>query len=114
MSGKQSKRLRGMQTAIQAGMFKASDIDRNSILSLVQDKKSKVGAYMSKKDLKVGVEEVNDDIKITASTFEGEVMAIQHKTLPLYGVQFHPESILTPEGRTIINNYVSIVQQQKQ
>ena len=60
---KQNKRLRGMQTAIKAGMFKASDIDRNSILSLAQDKKSKLGAYMSKKDLKVGVEEVNDDIK---------------------------------------------------
>lgn len=59
-------------------------------------------------------QEVNDDIKITASTFDGEVMAIQHRALPLYGVQFHPESILTPQGRAIINNYVSIVQKQKQ
>lgn len=44
-----------------------------------------------------------------AETFKGEIMAIQHKTLPIYGVQFHPESILTPKGRTIINNWVQSI-----
>lgn len=44
---------------------------------------------------------------ITAKTNEGEVMAIEHKTLKLFGVQFHPESILTPQGRNIINNWIN-------
>ena len=35
------------------------------------------------------------------------IMAFQHQTLPIFGVQFHPESILTPYGRTIINNWLS-------
>jgi anthranilate synthase/aminodeoxychorismate synthase-like glutamine amidotransferase len=40
--------------------------------------------------------------------FEGIVMGIQHKTLPIYGVQFHPESILTPTGGKIIENILQI------
>ncbi len=46
--------------------------------------------------------------------FEGVVMAIQHKTLPVYGVQFHPESILTPTGGRIIENILKIATKQKQ
>ncbi len=37
-----------------------------------------------------------------------EIMAIRHRTLPIYGIQFHPESILTPDGITILNNFVTI------
>lgn len=42
----------------------------------------------------------------TIGTTEDIVMAFQHKSFPIYGVQFHPESILTPKGRTIINNWI--------
>ena len=45
--------------------------------------------------------------------FEGIVMAVQHKNLPIYGVQFHPESILTPAGGKIIENVLKIAEQQK-
>ena len=38
----------------------------------------------------------------------GEVMAVKHKEYPLYGLQFHPESILTPQGKTILKNFLSI------
>lgn len=38
-----------------------------------------------------------------------EVMAISHKILPIHGVQFHPESILTPDGRTMINNWINSI-----
>ncbi|MCL2209308.1 MAG: aminodeoxychorismate/anthranilate synthase component II [Treponema sp.] len=47
-----------------------------------------------------------DVLKITAWTYDGEIMAVSHKKYPVYGVQFHPESILTPDGRIIIKNFL--------
>jgi anthranilate synthase component II len=48
------------------------------------------------------------ELEITATTEDAVVMAIQHKTLPTIGVQFHPESILTPFGRKMIQNWLKI------
>lgn len=45
-------------------------------------------------------------LKITACTKDGEVMAVQHTIHPIYGVQFHPESILTPHGKTMLRNFI--------
>lgn len=45
-------------------------------------------------------------LKITALTTDGEVMAVQHKEYPIYGVQFHPESIMTPEGKQMLYNFI--------
>ena len=47
-------------------------------------------------------------LKVTARTEDGEVMAVMHRTDPVYGLQFHPESILTPEGKTMIKNFLTI------
>ena len=47
-----------------------------------------------------------DCLRVTATTKDGEVMAVQHKIFPVYGVQFHPESILTPNGKTILKNFL--------
>lgn len=49
---------------------------------------------------------IPDELKVTAVTDEGEVMAVSHKKYPIYGLQFHPESILTPEGKTILINFI--------
>lgn len=49
---------------------------------------------------------IPDELKITAVTADGEVMAVQHREYPIYGVQFHPESILTPDGRTMLRNFI--------
>jgi anthranilate synthase component 2 len=38
----------------------------------------------------------------------GEIMAVKHKDYPVYGLQFHPESILTPNGESILKNFLSI------
>lgn len=46
------------------------------------------------------------DLRITAKTCDGEVMAVKHKDYDVYGVQFHPESILTPNGATMIFNFL--------
>jgi anthranilate synthase/aminodeoxychorismate synthase-like glutamine amidotransferase len=47
-------------------------------------------------------------LEVTAETDEGEIMGVRHKELPIWGVQFHPESILTQEGRTIIRNFLTL------
>lgn len=49
---------------------------------------------------------IPDCLKITALTTEGEVMAVQHKEYPIYGVQFHPESIMTPDGKQMLRNFI--------
>jgi len=50
-----------------------------------------------------------DDLIVTAETQDGLVMAVEHRTLPRYGVQFHPESILTPFGPQIVENFLELV-----
>ena len=45
---------------------------------------------------------------IATSDDDGEVMAVKHTDYPVYGLQFHPESILTPEGETILKNFINM------
>ena len=49
-----------------------------------------------------------DCLEITADTAEGEIMGVRHRTHPIWGVQFHPESILTENGRTIVRNFLKL------
>lgn len=48
------------------------------------------------------------ELKVTAITEDGEVMAVEHATEPVFGLQFHPESILTDKGREILNNFMEV------
>ena len=50
-----------------------------------------------------------DDFEITAYTEEDEIMGIRHKKYPLEGIQFHPESILTPQGKRLIKNFLDLI-----
>ncbi len=45
-------------------------------------------------------------LKVTARTIEGDIMGLQHRDRPVHGVQFHPESILTQDGRKLLNNFL--------
>lgn len=47
-------------------------------------------------------------LEITAKTDDGEIMAVCHKEYPVYGVQFHPESIMTPNGKTMLENFINL------
>jgi anthranilate synthase/aminodeoxychorismate synthase-like glutamine amidotransferase len=58
------------------------------------------------------IEELPDCLRKTAE-FEGIIMGIEHEELPIFGVQFHPESILTPAGGKIIENILSIAGERK-
>ena len=51
---------------------------------------------------------IPESLEVVAATDEGEVMAVQHKEYFVYGVQFHPESIMTPDGKAILANFLSI------
>lgn len=76
------------------------DIDNESLLFKGLDKKIMVGRYHSL----IGKGNTND-LKITARNSDNEIMAVEHKKYPIYGVQFHPESILTPDGIKILKNF---------
>ena len=45
-------------------------------------------------------------LRVIAETDDGEIMAVEHTEYPVYGVQFHPESVMTPDGLTIIKNFL--------
>jgi anthranilate synthase/phosphoribosyltransferase len=53
-------------------------------------------------------EPLPDELEVTATTAEGEVMGLRHKQYPIFGVQFHPESILTEHGKKIIANFLAM------
>jgi anthranilate synthase component 2 len=63
----------------------------------------RVGRYHS---WVVDTEEIPAELEVLAVDDEQRIMALRHKTLDVRGVQFHPESILTPDGLTIINNWL--------
>lgn len=58
--------------------------------------------------LAADTEKIPKALKVIATANDGEVMAVQHKEYPVYGLQFHPESILTPKGRKILENFLGL------
>ena len=56
----------------------------------------------------VSRENFPDCLEVTAVSDEGQVMALRHRTMEIHGIQFHPESVLTPEGRIIIQNFLAL------
>lgn len=86
---------------------KASEIDVDNKSPLFKNLPDKImaGRYHS---LIVEKSSLPKELKITANTEDGEIMGFMHKEYPIYGIQFHPESILTPDGKEIIRNFLSI------
>jgi len=58
-------------------------------------------------------ETMPDCLRVTARTLDGEIMAVMHRTHPVFGLQFHPESILTPNGRTLMENYLQLAKERR-
>ena len=87
------------------GKMSIAHIDTESKLFKGLDQDIEVARYHSLAAVK---ETLPDCLKITAMTDDNEIMAVEHKEYNVYGVQFHPESILTPDGMTIIRNFLAI------
>lgn len=56
-------------------------------------------------------ETLPESLKITAESEDGEVMAVEHREYPVFGVQFHPESVMTPDGKTMIENFKKAIKE---
>ena len=78
-------------------------LDTGSVLFKGLSKQTKVARYHS-----LAATDLPEELSVTAMTEDGEVMAVQHKQYPIYGVQFHPESILTPLGKHMLRNCIEI------
>jgi para-aminobenzoate synthetase component 2 len=59
--------------------------------------------------LLVGADSIPPCLEVSARTAEGEVMGLRHRTFPIEGIQFHPESIGTPEGKRLLANFLRMV-----
>ena len=86
------------------GKQSVARLDTDSVLFKGMDKEVTVARYHS---LAAEPESIPNCLKVTATTEDGEVMAVEHREFPVYGVQFHPESVLTPDGKYIMENFLS-------
>lgn len=86
------------------GKMSIAHVDNESKLFKGLERDIEVARYHSLAAVK---DTIPDCLKITAMTDDGEVMAVEHKEYNVFGVQFHPESILTPDGMKIIKNFLS-------
>ena len=86
---------------------KQSEVSFDTSCPLFKDvpERAPVARYHS---LAVDPDTLPPELKVTAVTDSGEVMAIAHSSLPVFGVQFHPESIMTPDGRTMLKNFLTL------
>lgn len=87
MHGKQKMIYQTGENKIFAGMEKAFPAARYHSLSALK-------------------ETLPPELKVTAQSEDGEVMAVEHREYPVYGLQFHPESVMTPDGRKMIENFM--------
>lgn len=78
-------------------------MDNDSVLFRGLAETTPVARYHSLAAIK---ETLPSCLKVTAETEDGEIMAVQHTEYPVYGVQFHPESVLTPEGPRMLKNFL--------
>lgn len=80
-------------------------LDTKSLLFKGCQDASPVARYHS---LAASPETIPDCLKVTAVSEDGEIMAVEHKEYPIYGVQFHPESIMTVGGKKMMENFIEL------
>ena len=81
-------------------------LDTESQIFAEMNQKIKAARYHS---LALKGDTLPTELKVIAKTEDGEVMAVEHTKYPIYGVQFHPESVMTPDGKIMIENFMDVV-----
>ncbi len=97
----------GYAKELMHGKTSQCRLDLSSPLFAGLNEVEQIGRYHS---LAAVEETMPDCLKVTARTDDGEIMAVEHREYPVYGIQFHPESILTPHGNRILENFVNLSQ----
>ncbi len=85
------------------GKTSVAKLDNKSMLFHNMEPEMQVARYHS---LSAVEEKLPEDLRIIARTETGDIMAVEHKKHKVFGVQFHPESVLTPFGKTIVENFL--------
>lgn len=80
-------------------------LKQDDVLFAGLPKRVEVGRYHS---WVVSHENFPDCLEITAESDEGQIMALRHKKYNIFGIQFHPESVLTPDGKVIVKNWLDM------
>ncbi len=93
------------------GKQSVAELDTSSAFFAGCSAETKVARYHS---LAADPERLPACLKVTARTTSGEIMAVEHRDYPVFGVQFHPESIMTPEGKTMIKNFIDFKRRVRQ
>ena len=88
------------------GKQSLAEIDTGSWVFRGMKKQIPVARYHS---LAVSEKSLPPELQVTARAEDGEIMAVQHKNFPVCGLQFHPESIMTPDGVQILKNFLEAV-----
>ena len=83
-----------------------AEVNNDSPLFKGLDKNIKVARYHS---LALKAETLPECLEITSTADDGEIMAVQHKDYKIFGLQFHPESIMTPDGKKILKNFCDLL-----
>ncbi|NDW19534.1 aminodeoxychorismate/anthranilate synthase component II [Dysgonomonas sp. 216] len=89
---------------VHHGISSTSDIMGNDYIFDGLEKQQEIGRYHS---WIVDSKDLPDCFEITAVDANGQIMAMKHKKYDVHGVQFHPESVLTPDGKTILKNFLT-------
>ncbi len=90
--------MHGKQSLVQ--------VDNNCLIFSGLPGTLKVARYHS---LAADKDSMPEELQVVATSDDGEIMAIKHRDYDIYGLQFHPESIMTPDGKEMIKNFISIV-----
>ena len=95
----------GYAKKLMHGKMSIVDLDTDSAIFKGMEPKLQAARYHS---LAAEEDKLPAELKVIARTEDGEIMAVEHRNYPVYGVQFHPESILTPDGRKIMEQFLGM------
>ena len=95
----------GYAKKLMHGKMSIVDLDTDSAIFKGMEPKLQAARYHS---LAAEEDKLPAELKVIARSEDGEIMAVEHRNYPVYGVQFHPESILTPDGRKIMEQFLGM------